>query len=521
MTNEIVRAVLSLGLLTGLASAGEVSVSAPPQLTGPSATTPVQPSLPLPLQQPQRPTPPQLPPSGLGPQPITTGPMAADVKDQTNPAYLLKLAAVHMEFGALDRAEPLLHTALEHAKDPAQKLMVQQALGTCLLRKGDMKAAADLFEAALATATNPSEKARIGLSLAEAYLHANDPEKAEKTVLEVAKPDKTRPDELYVQQAAFRLLTQVWQAKPALADAYIADAEAALAKDPTDATTLERLAEVYTTVKHDPAKAAAYSEKLAATKPNDKPAQYKLAASYQQAKQFDKAIDVYKKLMAGSGERKEEVRSQAFQVGMLTLQAGKKDDAVAWMKDNFIKDISQSRDYSMLAMFYEQAGMNAEAEEALNKEAELTKSPDEKADAHLRIADIAFRKKDWAKAEEVAKSVAAEFKDNTNIQARASAMVKRVEFEKNRPAMPVVAVKPAAIQPGDVKPVAPVAPAEAKPLGPVPPPDMKPAVPTTVNTPPPAPAKAGENLKPSPITPTADPKQSAPSKSDAPADSKK
>jgi len=483
-------------LMVMTTSASEVIPSLqPPTTVEKPAVAPTQPISPQQIHPSFQQQPPQMPshfaPPGLGILSQTlAGPELPDVKDMTNPAYLLGLAGIHLQFGAIDRAEPLLRTALEKTKDANQKLAITQALGLCLERKGDNKGAAEQFESAYNASTNPSEKAQLGLSLAGTYLRTGDADKAQSIALDVAKPDKARLDEPYIQQNVLHTLTEIWQAKPALLDAYLADAEAALAKDPSDTVLLQRLSDIYSNVKHDPVKAASYSERIAAAHPDDKMAQYRLAASYQQSKQFDKAIDLYKKLMAAPGERKDEVRSQAFQVGMMMLQAGKKDDAVAWIKDNYVKDMTLSRDYSMVSMFYEQAGMNAEAEESLTKQAELAKAPDEKVDAKLRIADMAFRKKDYDKAESVAKAVEAEFKDNMNAQNRATAMIKRVEFEKNRPAAPIVAVKAVPVGKGQ----------DAKPQALVTPPDVKAGVPATNAKPPTAPVLGADAV------PASDPK---------------
>ena len=487
--------VFTSAMLSLTASAGESSSSPVPNSTAPNV--PPAPRSPQANQLPSQQQP--------SPQSAILA-ESADVKDMTNPTYLLALAQIHIQFGAIDRAEPLLRTAQEKSKDPNQKLAISQALSAILVKKGDTKAAAENIEAAFTAATNPSEKARTGFSLADLYLRVGDADKAESIVLEVAKTDKPRPDEVFIQQNVLRTLTQIFQAKPALLDPFLADQEAQLAKTPTDTTLLERLAHLYGNVKHDPAKNIDYNERIAAAKPNDKTSQYRLAAAYQQGKQYDKAIEIYKKLMTAVGERPDEIRTQAYQVGMLTLQSGKKDDAVAWMAANYAKDIALPRDYGMLASFYEQAGMITEAEETLNKQAEQAQTPDEKIDARMRIADLAFRKKDYAKADEIAKAVEVDFKDNINAQNRAGAMVRRIGFEKNKPIAPVVGTKPApAPQPGDSKPVAPAnSPPDVKPIGV--PSDEKTPVPAGGSQTPPAPVKFGADNKPAPAIPKPDAK---------------
>jgi tetratricopeptide (TPR) repeat protein len=287
----------------------------------------------------------------------------------------------------------------------------------------------------LPLASNPSEKARITTTLAENYVHLNDYDKAEKLLVDALNATTDKPQDQFVQQSAFRQLMQIWQAKPAGADAYITNADAALQKDPNNVALLERLSDVYGQVKHDPSKAIQCIEKLAALRPDDKGAQYRLAAQYQQAKVFDKAIDVYKKLMTVTGASKPEQRTQAFQIGMLTLQSGKKDEAVAWIKDNYAKDATAARDYITLAMFYEQAGMSAETEAALAKSAELASTPEEKADARMRLPEYLLRKKDYAKAAEMVRAVLNDYKDSGNPAVmRANYVLKRVNEEKSKAA---------------------------------------------------------------------------------------
>ena len=193
----------------------------------------------------------------------------------TNPGYLIELANVHMRYGALDRAEPLLRAALEKAKDQ-QKQQAYQTLGSVLQRKGDWKGVAELYEAAVEASTTPPERGRNSIQLADAYIHNNEQDKAEKIILDIPPMPKDHPEDQWISQTAFRLLTQIWQSKPGRVDQYITEAEAALAKTPDDPTTLDRLAEVYSSVKRDPAKALPYLEKLSTIRPEDRGLQYRL-----------------------------------------------------------------------------------------------------------------------------------------------------------------------------------------------------------------------------------------------------
>ena len=87
------------------------------------------------------------PPPGNGRGSTTS--LRPDIKDKTNSVYLTQLAQVHMNFGALNRAGPLLRKAIETAKDVSQKMRVQMMLGALLQRKQDWKGAVEQFKAAV------------------------------------------------------------------------------------------------------------------------------------------------------------------------------------------------------------------------------------------------------------------------------------------------------------------------------------------------------------------------------------
>jgi lipopolysaccharide biosynthesis regulator YciM len=394
----------------------------------------------------------------------------------TNPGYLVDLAGVHMRYGALDRAEPLLRGALEKAT-PQQKQQAYQTLAQLMQRKNDWKGAAECYDALVTGAATPLEKASMSLQLADAYIHNNEPEKAEKLLGEIPPTPKDHPEQQWIQQRAFQLLSQILQSKPGRLDQYIADAEAALAKNPDDAMMVDRLAEIYSNIKRDPAKALPYLEKLSALRPDDRFLQQRMIWNYQQGRQFDKAIEIYKKMMAAPGARKEDVHQNALQIGFLLVQAGKKEDAVSWIKENYAKEMLSVQDNSMLAIFFDQAQMLDDAEACLNKLADGVKTPQEKADAKVRLAELQLRKRDFAKATELAQGVLNEFKDNVNASARANGVIKRAEIEKENAAKAAAAAKAAeqakeAPKPAEPPKEAAQAPAPAK-EAPAPAPEKK------------------------------------------------
>ena len=414
----------------------------------------------------------------------------ADLKDVTNTDYLMDLAQVHLRYNSFDRAEPLFRLVAEKGKDGPQKMAAHEALATLLQKKNDIKGAVAELETAAAAAATPYDKLRISLTLGQQYLRANDWDNAEKVLMEVSTADASIPNSRWLQQSALSLLPQVWKNKPGRADEFVQQAEAALAKSPNDPVLLDRVSELYANVKHDFAKASEVAERLLPLRPDDRALQYKLASLYQQSRQFDKAVDLAKKMLAAPNISKDDAHNQMYQVGNMLMQAGKKDEAVAWMKDNFAKDATTGRDYWMLAMFYEQAGLHAESEQALLKDAELAKTPNEKAEARILQAEFALRRRDLPKAEELAKAILDEFKDNQNVTTRANMVTQQVAAQRN-----AMAAKPAT--PPGPKPTAdssapPPAPAVA---GPKPPPAPAPA---QGQAPAPAPAPASGAPAPKP-----------------------
>jgi len=264
------RRLLISVLLASCSAIGLLAGEAPPPPTPPpakEAATPPQP----------RPQPPTVRPASAAPgQPMPTfsfgpaTPVQTAEAAEANPAFLNDLAQVYLRYGVLDKAEPLLRTAMEKAKDPAQKQQALSSLAQVLQRKGDAKGAAELYEQALQGAANPSEKARMQMSLAESYAGMNEFEKAEKILNEIAASTDQNPMAGYQRQEAQRQLAQIWQKQPGRLDKVIEEAEKAVAANPKDAVALERLAEIYSRAKPDAAKATLCYEKLLALRPEDK-----------------------------------------------------------------------------------------------------------------------------------------------------------------------------------------------------------------------------------------------------------
>jgi len=381
----------------------------------------------------------------------------AETLEITKPEYLMDLANVHLKYGLVQRAAPLLRKVLDVSKDANQRESVFQALRMAVQRTGNWKDAIAVYKELADGASNASERGKLNLALADAYTKAKDLDNAEKLLLEVSKPNKERQDDQAQRQMAVNSLTQVWLADPKRVDAVISANEATLATNPEDVGALQVLIQIYTIVKHDLPKLNQYTEKLCALKPDDIDEQRKLVMLYLQGHQFDKAIEVDKKLMAMT-TRRQDTRAMTYQIGNLLMQAGKKDEAIAWLKDNFVPGMTNSGDFMLLASFYEKVDMPTDAEFTLLQWAAAAKTPDEQAEAHMRVADLAFRRKDFTHTEEVLEGILKDYKDQPGIEVRVKSLMQRLMVEKTKAVQSIEPSKPP--DPPPVKPV-PEKPAEA------------------------------------------------------------
>ena len=130
--------------------------------------------------------------------------------------------------------------------------------------------------------------------------------------------------------------------------------------------------------------------------------------------------------------QKGEAGQYVFQLGQLRLQTGKKDEAVALMKESFPSTGTSPRELSMLTMFYEQAGLFPEAEAAFNQAATVAKRPEDKAEYLIRAAELAGRRKDYAEAEAQIRAVLRDFSEVKEIRARANSSLLRLLEEQGK-----------------------------------------------------------------------------------------
>ena len=203
-----------------------------------------------------------------------------------------------------------------------------------------------------------------------------------------------------------------------------------------------------------------------------------MLSMYQNARQYDKAMELGQKLIA-EAKNDAEKRGLVYQVVQIMFSAGKKAEAGAWLQQNFPKENANIYDLSSYAMMLDQAGLANEADDALTKAAAAAKTPMEKAQCQMRMADTWMRRQQWAKAEEVLKNVLNDCKDIPSVVQQATMTLERLKRMQQAPAPPVPPKVPAQQVPpeGRVPAQQPV-PAQKKPLPeavkpPAPPPEQK------------------------------------------------
>ncbi|MCY3020536.1 MAG: tetratricopeptide repeat protein [Planctomycetota bacterium] len=434
--------VLLSGMLAGWAvQAGEAP---PPKETPrPAPKEEAQPLLPTKAQPaPEAPRPAtKTAPLPAGPTAVPRPPAVpetpADIRDMTNPRYLLELAQVHSRFNALDRAEELLRKAQPLEKEQEVRAQIALAMSTLLQRKQDYKGATASLEEAVSLFQNATMRSQYTMVLADLYSQQQDYAKAEKTLSDLAEAisgAKARPEDAWLLN---QRLVSLWQRQEGKIEKMTAAAEEALAKDPQNTAALERLASLYSAGARDPAKAVAVYEKLVQQKPNDPNILNRLASAYQEAKQYDKAIEVHQKLLASDPNGRGQ--SSVYQIAQLLLQSGKKDEAVKWAKEKMTGDSKSPYGVLTLANIYEKAGMLAEAEDGYRKMRELAQDPQQKAEYTLRIADFARQQKNYKKAEEeLQQLLKQDFPENRGFAMRANAMLAQVMREQGVTAQPPV-----------------------------------------------------------------------------------
>jgi len=339
------------------------------------------------VRPPTRPLrPPRIPGPFRAPRPIKGG------------DYYYELAEVHKRYGVYDKAIEMLQTAIEKETDAAKKTRFYESLSEAYQMAGKTKEAAEQIKRALASAESVEEKCRYNSALGRILEQAGEVEEAKKAY-EFVVANATRDiQKRSAQLSLFRLYQRSGQL-----DSLIADLEKKLKDNPSDVEALNTLAQIYNSVIRQPAKALPVYERLAKLKPEDKTILNRLVYLYQSNKEYEKAAEVYQRIIEASPPLN---KSYYYQhVSRMYMLAGNKDEAVKWAEKSLSEAGTRPYTYVSVAQIYLQSNMVEKALQLYDRAQEACSRPIEKHQIALRFADLFARNNRENKAEDLYKYV--------------------------------------------------------------------------------------------------------------------
>lgn len=334
--------------------------------------------------------------------------------------YLLDLAHVHRQYGHLEEALPLLDRAFEKERDQELRIDILQLAGeTALAEPNRAAAAAGYFTRAAELCKDEERVNLLRLWLGGAWRTAKDYAKAESAFWAAYRgfADKRQ------QQDALRQFTEIVR-KPERAEAAAAEYEKRLAAKADDTDALEALSLIYAAgPRKDLTRALAVQEKLCALHPDNLDERQKLAVLYQQAGQADKAVDLYRVIVA---QRPSELEKLARALA----QANRKEEAAASALKLLEGQEENPKTLEYVALMLDQFGLPKDALNLRYKAVRQIKDERERMEAQLRILDRLRELKDFQRAEELARGL---LKDAANTQPPADARPEEAKaFQEQR-----------------------------------------------------------------------------------------
>lgn len=334
--------------------------------------------------------------------------------------YLLDLAHVHRQYGHLEEALPLLNRAFEKERDQELRIDILQLAGeTALAEPNRAVAAAGYFTRAAELCKDEERVNLLRLWLGGAWRTAKDYAKAESAFWAAYRgfADKRQ------QQDALRQFTEIVR-KPERAEAAASEYEKRLVAKADDADALEALSLIYAAgPRKDLTRALAVQEKLCALHPDNLDERQKLAVLYQQAGQADKAVDLYRVIVA---QRPSELEKLARALA----QANRKEEAAASALKLLEGQEENPKTLEYVALMLDQFGLPKDALNLRYKAVKQIKDERERMEAQLRILDRLRELKDFQRAEELARGL---LKDAANTQPPADARPEEAKaFQEQR-----------------------------------------------------------------------------------------
>ena len=368
------------GTVLGLACLGVILVSPATEET----KRPERPETFQPLERPLR------PPYGIRgprrPRPIEGG------------NYYYELAEVHKRYGVYDRAIEMLQKAIEQETDAAQRTRYYESLSEVYQMKGEPKEATEPIQKALAEAQTDEERCRYHRILGRIYEEAGDLERARKAYEFIVDKATDDAQKRSAQLNLFRLYHKTGEIEKA-----IARLQKKLEDNPDDEETLDTLAQIYNSVLREPGRALPVYEKLSRLKPKDTTILNRLVYLYQLDKKYEKAAEVYQRIIEASPSPN---KSYYYQhVSRMYLLAGKQEEAIRWAEKSLSEGVARPYTYVSVAQIYLQNNLTEKALELYDRAIQACGRPIEKHQIALRFADIFERNNKEDKAEELYKYV--------------------------------------------------------------------------------------------------------------------
>lgn len=339
-------------------------------------------------------------------------------------AYHGALGQIYLQHGQWSKAQESLQAAYAKEKAPARRAPYAHRLAQLHMRKKEYDKALLLLEEAAkqpATKTNTYEIRRYRTTLATLLERMGQNKKAEEVYQQWLK-DATG----YQREMARRELLRFWQRTGKLRAA-IEVFENTLKQTPDDVEALESLRLIYTSIQPDAAKALRVTEKLVATKPDDRSAGLALLSAYERARKYDKAIELVNKLIAKQPAEKKYLVSRLVN---LYIMSGQKAKAAQHAEQMLAKEPKSAQVHARAAGIYQQLGKVEEALTHYEAAAKLAERPADQDRYLLSAAYAARRAKKYGKAESFVKGLIRS--QNKTMAAQAKRLLFELYEEQNK-----------------------------------------------------------------------------------------
>lgn len=320
------------------------------------------------------------------------------LEDNLAPEFYSDVAKAYSKYGRYDRAIQFYNLAIKKAGRGLNIAQLYDGLGTAYMRTGKIKEAIEYLEKAVALAPDLGSKTDYSYNLASAYQSNGQTEKAIESFQFVVDSAK----ESIWTESARRQLFYIYREKNVLED-YIAKFEKQIKDDPKDFNAHLNLAEIYASVKYEPAKAIPYFEKAFELKPDRKNLRDRLAQMYESTRQYDKALELLKKIAVDSDDI---MKPYAYQrVSNIYAQLNKREEAIAWADKILEIEKKNNYYYSVVANIYMRFDEFDKAVALYNKGVEEAQGAEQKESMLYQLANMFERARKYDKAEDTYRKI--------------------------------------------------------------------------------------------------------------------